>query len=866
MIATTIALPSRIDRALALAESSLRLNPAIPFVIVLIDEDESTLRSPVGSEFITLSELGVEYEPILKVQLDGPALQHALIPAVLARLFARDERVLILEDSMLVCGDLGVFDRGLDDAAMLVVPEPLARSVASTGLAVTVERGTVVTGAMALRNCASTAAVLAEWPTSGLAPVERLATSRDAYQAWCDALPQLPAVSALPRGIVQNDEGLGNDGDTSRSVLLDLRHFDPERPHLLSTRTGRARLSNWPELARQVGRYATQLLEAADPVGTDPWTEFADGTRLTPLLRQLASEAIEAGAVDSNIFTEEATEVFFDWLSAPATMGAAAGLNRYHEAIWDERIELRAAYPHLDGPDGFEYAGWLNEIRPAAVPLPDCLAPPAPATYEVPVEPITSKPPWGVNVTGLLSGKVGLGESARLAVDALTHVDVPTKPVQGRLRVPGGELNEIEVFDAADAPFAINLVCLNGDTIPHLARDIGNDFFKRRYTAALWWWELTTLPTSWSASFELIDEVWVGSDFIYDVVAPVSPVPVYKIKMPVRVPPFERRTRVDLGFPEDFVFLFVHDYHSTASRKNPVGLIRAFRDAFPENSGASLVLKSINADRLPLAHEAAKVAAAGRDDIHFIDGFVDTQTKNAMIDSCDCYVSLHRSEGFGLTLAEAMWLGKPTIATRYGGNLDFMTAENSFLVDHGMRTVGEDAFPYPPSSEWAEPDQAHAAELMRTVFEKPEVAAERGARAAADIRRTHGARAAGQTMARRLEEIYRWIEDDPAHSLNPERHVARLQRPGPASGAARLAPKQLAKLMLWRLEQLTLKRQRALDMSVAGAQRQLAASEAERAAKIAAMSDEIAELRNEIADLKRDGAPTTEGRPESYQR
>ena len=138
-----------------------------------------------------------------------------------------------------------------------------------------------------------------------------------------------------------------------------------------------------------------------------------------------------------------------------------------------------------------------------------------------------------------------------------------------------------------------------------------------------------------------------------------------------------------------------------------------------------------------------------------------------MLAACDCYVSLHRSEGFGLAPAEAMYLGKPVIATKYSGNLDYMTDTNSYLVDYEMQPIGEGNFPYPPDGAWAEPDREHAARLMREVFDDPSAAKQRGRQAAWDIRQTHSPDAAGETMERRLRFVRQYLE---AHK--PVRHPA----------------------------------------------------------------------------------------------
>jgi glycosyltransferase involved in cell wall biosynthesis/2-polyprenyl-3-methyl-5-hydroxy-6-metoxy-1,4-benzoquinol methylase len=371
---------------------------------------------------------------------------------------------------------------------------------------------------------------------------------------------------------------------------------------------------------------------------------------------------------------------------------------------------------------------------------------------------------------------------------------VPALPLQGMLLPPSRQRARFGFATPESAPFAINVICMNGDTIPLFAREAGEAFFAGRHSIALWFWELGELPDEWREGFDHVDEVWVATEHMYRAVSASSPVPVVKVPLPVTLPPVPALSREELGLPEGFLFLFVYDYHSTAARKNPAGAIEAFARAFPPGSGASLVLKSINHENQRPSHERVLLAAAEHPDVHVVDRYVTAGEKNAMLAACDCYVSLHRSEGFGLTPAEAMYLGKPVIATRYGGVLDFMTADNSFLVDHGMTRVGEAAYPYPPDALWAEPDLEHAAALMRRVVAHPDEARRVGARAARDIRATHSPAVAGEAMKRRLQAVYEDLEARrraasapglPAHLEGVRREIDR--EPAPRA-AGRLAP------------------------------------------------------------------------------
>lgn len=315
--------------------------------------------------------------------------------------------------------------------------------------------------------------------------------------------------------------------------------------------------------------------------------------------------------------------------------------------------------------------------------------------------------------------------------------------------------------------------------MPGFARQAGARLFENRYSIGMWWWEVSEFPERFAGSFKYLDEIWVGSHHVADAIAGVSPIPVVKVTIPVSVPKIKKFARSALGLPESFVFLFVFDYLSIFERKNPLALVESFKKAFPPDSGASLVLKSINSTQHPEEHERLFRITKDHPDVHVIDRYVSVDEKNAMLAACDCYVSLHRSEGFGITLAEAMYLEKPVIATAYSGNLEFMTERNSYLVDYELKAIGEGSAPYPPTSEWADPDVEHATSLMRHVFEHQEEAHERGRRAAVEIRRDHSPETAGRMIVRRLKHIGARISSEANSTAVTERAAANHRPPDP---------------------------------------------------------------------------------------
>src|SRR5258706_6563090 len=204
--------------------------------------------------------------------------------------------------------------------------------------------------------------------------------------------------------------------------------------------------------------------------------------------------------------------------------------------------------------------------------------------------------------------------------------------------------------------------------------------------------------------------------------------------------------------PGGFLFLFCFDYDSVFRRKSPLAVVAAFRRAFPDRRDVVLYIKTTNAERHASEDEALRAAVAGRANIVIRDAYVTSDDYFSMLDACDCYVSLHRSEGFGLTLAEAMALGKPVISTAYSSTLEFANESNSFPVPARIVEVGDNAPPYPSHSRWAAPDVAAAAEQMARVHSDPSGAAAVGARARADIAALHGPSARGPLLRRLLDQ------------------------------------------------------------------------------------------------------------------
>jgi glycosyltransferase involved in cell wall biosynthesis len=345
-------------------------------------------------------------------------------------------------------------------------------------------------------------------------------------------------------------------------------------------------------------------------------------------------------------------------------------------------------------------------------------------------------------------------------VDALDRVHVPALPVQGAILPPTRRGDEFASAEALANPFAVNLICVNADGLPAFAADVGAGFFAGRWNIGLWWWELATFPAEYHGAFEPLDEVWVGSRHALDSIGPVSPVPVQLVTLPVRVPRPPRLPRAALGLPEDgFLFLFTFDYNSVFERKNPLGVLEAFTAAFGPGDGPQLVLKSINAERDPESARRLRTAASRHPHVHLIERHVSAAERDAMLAACDCYVSLHRAEGFGLGLAETMALGKPVIATAYSGNVDFMDESVAAMIDYRLVHVEHGEGIYPKAAKWADPDLDQAADWMRRLVVDPKIGIELGVKARQRMLEQPSMAEAGRRIAARAGVI--GISDHP---------------------------------------------------------------------------------------------------------
>ncbi len=280
---------------------------------------------------------------------------------------------------------------------------------------------------------------------------------------------------------------------------------------------------------------------------------------------------------------------------------------------------------------------------------------------------------------------------------------------------------------------------------------------KAKFNIGYFAWELPEFPDAWMPSLDYFDEIWCPSDFVRESIAIKAPFPVLTMPHAIgceRPTGSKQSLRARFGLPADrFLFLCLFDLNSYTARKNPRAAIEAFRASGLASKGASLVIKVQNADLNPTDFAALGESIRDIPGTKLLSGTFSRTDVYALEAACDCFVSLHRAEGFGLAVAESMYLGKPVIATNWSATSEFLNRDNGFPVRFTLVTLAENSGPYTKGSTWAEPDVAHAAEQMVKVVSDLTESGRIGAEAQRTIEARFSPAVIGARYRRRLEAI-----------------------------------------------------------------------------------------------------------------
>ncbi|HEY5550485.1 MAG TPA: glycosyltransferase family 4 protein, partial [Opitutaceae bacterium] len=332
--------------------------------------------------------------------------------------------------------------------------------------------------------------------------------------------------------------------------------------------------------------------------------------------------------------------------------------------------------------------------------------------------------PWfklGVNVVGFHLADLGVGQSARCMVKACDAVGLPVSvvPLKLNCKNPHGD-DTLETRLTADNPHPINIVHIDAPQSADIDHHHGPAFRTGKYNIGYWAWELPEFPDGWIPHADHFDEIWTPSNFVRESVAA-------KVRQAVHTMPhaieFARPVgdfRAKFGLPgRKFLFLFVYDLNSYSERKNPRAALAAWRQAFAGRSDTGIVIKVQNkadnhGDWMRLNDEVAGLPGA-----ILLSETLKRSEVYELQSACDCFVSLHRSEGFGLSVAECMYLGKPVISTDWSATAEFVNGENGCPVRCNLIELKHSVGPYDKGQIWADPDVDYAAWVMKELAAKP---------------------------------------------------------------------------------------------------------------------------------------------------
>jgi len=648
-------------------------------------------------------------------------------------------------------------------------------------------------------------------------------------QRWFDLVPGFLSDFAIVRDPEYNiaywnlhSRRLEHDGerylvDGRPLAFFHYSGFDPERPLILSRHQNRIDVVSDPILERLLAEYAARVMREGHAVSRKwPYSYVAlgDGTPIDEFVRSFCDdyddEQERSGQSAASPFTVAGARAFEDWLRSEAP-DAPPGVSRVLARVYQDRGDLQVSFPDLRGPDREGLIAWADGIGAQEVSLlarvGGAVNGTAHGSEGKPVHRVAGRPlgplpdgPWGVNVVGEFGAGGEPGEAARQIVGTFDARGIPSAPVHDWTARLTAASEPYATLPPEYAPFVVNVICTSPDAFPEFAKHAGEQFFAGRYSIGLWFSDPRRHP-------DAVQEVWVPSAYAADAATALGPpVPVHTIPIPVNPPAFAPRSRAELGLPDGkFLFLSILEEANDLERRNPLGLVEAFRRAFARDDAAALVIAWKGSEQDRDAIEELRTAIAGDPAIQVIDAGTTRAESCGLTALCDCYVSLHRAEAFGLSIAEAMWLGKPVIATGYSGNIDFMNVENSLLVDYREVSAEPGAEDSAGGAKWADPDLDDGARLMAQVFGDVVAARALGYRAAADIRRTHSPAAAGEIIGRRLESIRATGQAPrsfaPPHTRSAELSLlqARVSQgppPVPRGGAGQRARGLLRKVVL----------------------------------------------------------------------
>lgn len=364
----------------------------------------------------------------------------------------------------------------------------------------------------------------------------------------------------------------------------------------------------------------------------------------------------------------------------------------------------------------------------------------------------------GVNFFGPYDARDSIGRVASLNIECLKSASIPHNVYRLARPQPKEVVDYATIDDAliSSLKHRINLFHFNARRVPLYFSRLGEDSLKNFYNIGFWVHEMQSIPSHWARQLEFFDEIWTPSSLCQHAVAQSSNIPVLRFSYPIETKPLSARMRriAEGEVFSCFNFLSVFDVYSDAERKNPLFVVRAFLKAHAGNPQVRLIMKTRNLSHdKSLADKLANIAEK-HPNVIVIDGYMDHSELSGLYADADVYVSLHRAEGFGLTISDAMSRGIPVLVTGYSGNMDFCNTD-ARLVAYSLREVGHDRPRYQREDVWAEPDLDDATTAFAELVSDHLAWIRKAARARQRLKQEFSVQRIGTLMKNRIDLISR---------------------------------------------------------------------------------------------------------------
>lgn len=381
----------------------------------------------------------------------------------------------------------------------------------------------------------------------------------------------------------------------------------------------------------------------------------------------------------------------------------------------------------------------------------------------------------GINFFGSHDTEDGIGRAAALNIECLKATGLPldsyvlSRPVARQT----GRNTVIDEKLLSSVTNKINLFHFSARWVSHYFSHLGEGALGGFYNIGYWVCEVPKIPDQWARQLEFFDEIWTASTFCQSAIARSANIPVIRIPHPIelrQVSPriLARRSAKQVG---PFNFLTIFNAYSDAERKNVLFTIRAFLTAHSDNPNVRLIVKVSNLEHDPILLNKLAWIREHCINVEIIEGYIETANVQSLYDRADAYVSLHRAEGFGLTISDAMSRGIPVITTGYSGNMEFCRADDTRLVAYSLRAVGHDRLRYRKNDIWAEPDMEDAVSAFREIFDDYQVWVRKADHARERVSQLFSIDNIAQLMRERIELInsnFSYLNDMRERTLDRE--------------------------------------------------------------------------------------------------